>query len=109
MKESNELINYCLETAGEPLEFDSVIIQGIPGFDLSVLYKGETTVYEIERQNFSFMVSTVEVESNEIKKGDFFELIDNTFRYKFQLDRPPISDLMGYSELKVNFISKELI
>jgi len=104
-----EPILELLTTFGIPLDFNAFTVLGIPGFDTQVLYKGETTLYEVERQNFSFAVPTLDCRDNNIAVGMQFAMEDTAYRYSFEVDRPPIADLTGFSEIHVIFVAKRII
>ena len=102
----SEPIEIALQTCGQLLTFDQCEIYGIPGFSTQVLYKGEVTVYEVERQNFVFEVSTLDCYENDITTDMTFTMEDSTYSYTFQVDRPPVADLTGWSRLYVNYVSR---
>ena len=104
-----EPIAETLQTCGTLLTFSQFEIYGIPGFQTQVFYKGEQSVYEVERQDFAFQVSTSDCYENSITTDLTFYIEDETYRYYFSIDRPPISDLTGWSKLNVIFNSKELL
>jgi hypothetical protein len=104
-----EPIAETLELCGTKLYFDNFEIYGIPGFQTQVLYKGESTLYEVERQEFAFQVSTLDCYENSLIVDMTFYIEDTTYRYTFSLDRPPIPDLTGWSKLNVIFVSKEAL
>lgn len=105
----NEPIADLLLCFGVPLEFNAFTVLGISGFDTQVLYKGETTLYEVERQNFSFCVLTKDCRDNNIAVGMQFFMEDGSYRYTFEVDRPPIADLTGMSEIHVIFQARTII
>lgn len=104
-----EPITEALEICGTLLTFSQFEIYGIPGFQTQVLYKGESSIYEVERQEFAFQVSTADCSENSITVDLTFYIEDDTYRYYFSIDRPPVSDLSGWSKLNVIFNSKELL
>lgn len=104
-----EPISEALQTCGTILTFSQFEIYGIPGFQTQVLYRGESTVYEVERQDFSFQVATEDCYENVVTVDLTFYIEDNTYRYYFSIDRPPVSDLTGWSKLNVIFVSKEVL
>lgn len=103
-----EPIATALAHAGISLTFDSFDILGIPGFNTSILYKGEVSLYEVERQNFNFQISTVDAIENLVTIDSEFTIEDSGYLYRFKLDRPPTNDLTGWSKLNVNLISVSL-
>lgn len=102
----SEPITKALTLAGHTLEFSGFDIKGVVGFNLSILLRGEQTLYEIEKQNFSFQVSSIDVFDNEIVEGMEFTMEDSNSIYTFSVERPPIDDLTGWAELHVNYISR---
>lgn len=102
----SEPIALALQTCGTLLTFSQFEMYGIPGFETQVLYKGEVTVYEVERQNFSFQVSTLDCYENAVAVDMEFYIEDSTYAYTFKIDRPPIADLTGWSKLNVLYVSR---
>lgn len=102
-----EEISRCLAIAGVSLTFQNFEIQGIPGFETSMLYKGEPTMYEVEKQWFSFQIATADALENTIAIDDQFTMEDEAYIYTFSVTRTPIPDLTGWSKLHVDFLSKE--
>jgi len=100
-----EPITRALTIAGTTLTFNDFTIRGVVGFNLTVLYKGEQSLYEIEKQNFSFQIATSDVLDNEITMGLTFTAENSGYLYTFQLDRPPIPDVTGWSEIHTNLIT----
>ena len=98
-----------LDLVGISLEFNSGTIKGIPGFNLSILVKGEVSPYEVEKQNFTFQVATIDCVNFDIVLDSTFTMTDSVYLYTFKVDSNPISDLTGWSRLLVNYISKELV
>lgn len=104
-----EPIAETLQTCGTLLTFGQFELYGIPGFQTQVLYKGESSVYEVERQEFAFQVSTQDCYDNNVAVDMVFTIEDTTYRYYFSIDRPPIPDLTGWSKLNVIFNSREAL
>ena len=104
-----EPITEALEICGTLLTFSQFEIYGIPGFQTQVLYKGESSIYEVERQEFAIQVATVDCYTYSLAVDMLFTIEDDTYRYYYSIDRPPISDLTGWSKLNVIFNSKELL
>ena len=103
-----EPINKALTIAGIPLAFDSFDLMCFPGFNTSVLYKGEVSLYEVEKQNFVFQVSLEECLDKRIIIDTEFSMEDHGYKYTFKLDRPPIHDLTGWASLHCNLISVKI-
>ena len=101
-----EPITVALETCGTLLTFDQFEVYGIPGFQTQVFYKGEATLYEVDRQEYAFELSTADCFENEIKQDMVFYMEDETYSYKFIIDRPPVADLTGWSKINVNYQGK---
>lgn len=102
----SEDIATCLEIAGVTLSFASFDILGIPGFTTSMLYKGEPTMYEVEKQWIAFRIATADHVENEIKLDDYFTMEDTGYLYTFTVNRLPIPDFTGFSKLHADFLSK---
>jgi hypothetical protein len=101
-----EEISKCLSIAGITLTFDGFDILAIPGFESSMLYKGEATLYEVEKQWFAFQIATADVVENTIALDDQFTMEDTSYVYTFSVARLPIPDLTGFSKLHADFLSK---
>lgn len=104
-----EDIRTCLTIAGITLSFADFDILAIPGFETSMLYKGEATLYEVERQWFSFRIATLDTAENSINLDDQFTMEDDSFLYTFSVTRLPIPDLTGFSKLHADFLSKAIL
>lgn len=102
-----EPIEKALEIAGIYINFDNFNILAFPGFSVAVLYKNEVSVYEVEKQIFTFEVSTKSVRENSIDSGMKFYMTDDVYKYCFEIDRRPENDITGWSRLHCNYISKE--
>ena len=109
MKETPAQIQATLLAAGELLTFPTFTMYGLPGFDTSILIKGEYSSYEIERQNFSFEVSIADCKTHSVVMDNTFTMTDGSYTYSFKIDRPFIPDLTGWAHLAVNLISKTAI
>ena len=103
-----EPIDKALTIAGVDLVFPTFTIRGLPGFNVSVLYKQEVSVYEVEKQNFVFQISSLAARINNILIDNEFYMIETNANVKFifNLDKNPMSDLTGWSTLNCNLISK---
>ena len=101
-----EDISLCLEIAGTTIAFDDFELLAIPGFETSMLYKGEPTMYEVEKQWFSFRIATADHLDNTINLDDTFTMEDGSYEYTFSVNRLPIPDLTGFSKLHADFLSK---
>lgn len=102
-----EPIQKLLAIAGNTLEFEGFDILGILGFDVSILSSGETSLYEVQRQNFSVQVDTKDVIDNSIEKEMSFKVTNGERQYTLQLDRPPVDNLSGWSQLYCNLVETE--
>lgn len=103
-----EDVQLTLEIAGITLTFDKGEILGIPGFSIET-FASLDNGYEIERQSFSFQISTLDCADSEIQKDDSFTIEDLTYIYTFKVDKTPMPDLTGFTRLQANFVSKELL
>jgi hypothetical protein len=104
-----EDVTGTLDIVGTDLEFDAFTVKGIPGFSTSILVKGEVSLYEVEVQNFTFQVSTLDCINNDLVQDLLFTIADTSYSYTFKVDRPPINDLTGWSKLHANYVSKEAL
>lgn len=109
----NEPITAALELAGIELKFpkhkekfDETVITAIPGFDITKVYGGETSVYDIEKQDFIFTASTEECTAKNIITDRECTLDDGTYLYTFKLSRDPLNDLTGWSLLYLDLTNK---
>jgi len=98
----------ALEAFGHDLEFDSATIKGITEIELSIL-TGESTVYTVERQSFLFQCSLTDILENDITDHNIFVVTDGLYNYTFKLNRPPVSDLLGWCTLYADYLSKEVV
>jgi hypothetical protein len=96
-----------LNIAGVDIFFENFNIKCFPGFNISVLYKNEVSVYEVEKQNFTFQVSTEDYSRYNIKQDIEFYLSDSFYKHKFKLDRAGEHDLTGFTKLHANHIGRE--
>ena len=96
-----EPIDEIMDAVGEELTFLSFSIKGIPGFSLSALYSGETSVYTVEKTEFSFMVKTSDCATNSISDAMSFTYSDTTYTHTFLIEGKPKDDLTGWSKLHV--------
>lgn len=101
------IIQNTLNIAGKDLTFQGFSIKGIPGFELQTLYKGEESLYEVERQNFSFHISAADWAASQIDQDMTFTITDYAFVYTFNVDgiQP---DLNGWAFMKASYRSKVL-
>jgi hypothetical protein len=100
-----EDISTILKLVGQLMTFNQGDVLGIPGFQIETL-AGLDNNYEVERQAFTFQISTFDCVENQLRAGDIFTYDDTTYSYTFKLNRNPVSDLTGWSKLDVNLISK---
>ena len=101
MIESAEEIALSLSLAGEELEFPYFSIRGIPGEDIQLIQGYDALPYEAKK--FSFMVSSIDVEENEIKEEEtfFYRAHRQTFTMKVDaLSR----GLFGWTDLKCSVL-----
>ena len=103
-----EPIEQALHLAGVLLVFETTEILAIPVFEFQVLYKGEDSPYEIERQNFSFLVSTATVFDESIQDGNVFTMDDSVYNYSFTVERL-VPDMTGWTEMYCIFTGKESV
>lgn len=104
-----EPIAEILEKIGNDLMFPLFTIKGIPGFELVTLYKGETSLYEIEKQTFRFQVASADVVAKSVIDGNSFILTDGTYNHNFIVDRTPLPDLTGWSVMYANSVGRSLV
>jgi hypothetical protein len=99
------LIQNTLAIAGKDLTFSTGAIKGIPGFELQTLYKGEESLYEVERQNFCFHISAADWVASQIDVDMTFTITDLANVYTFNVEgiQP---DLNGWAFLKATYRSK---
>jgi len=102
----DEPISEVLLIAGIPLTFTGFELQGIPGFEISTLYKGEQSYYEVTKQDFNFQVESVEVVTNSITTDMVFTITDSAYVHTFKVSRPVVADLTGWSVLYADYQGK---
>jgi len=95
-----EPIADILELTGETLYSSSWEVKGILGFSTTIL-QGESTLYDVETQVFSIMLSTLDVEENSIKEDDVFSIEDNVYIHTFRIATTPIPNMQGWSRCSV--------
>ncbi len=105
--ETEELRQHMLQLAGEELSFADFIIYGYPGFSTTRLYDGEASLYHIDKMEFNFRITTLDGETNGIKKGDVFAISDGVYIFTFKLEADPLPDLTGFSKLQVVYKGRE--
>lgn len=98
-----------LEKVGDDLEFAAFTVKGIPGFELVTLYKGETSLYEVEKQTFRFQVASADVVANSIKDGDAFTLADDSYNHNFTVSKTPLPDVTGWSVMYADQVGRSLV
>ena len=101
-----EPITKLFSIAGINLVFENVTIKGVPRFDIVRLQALQSN-YEVEMEDISFDIATVD--GINLIVDSQFTVVDQIYRYTFSLDKLPIPDFTGFSKLKVNFVSKELL
>jgi len=99
-----EPIIFTLNKVGVDLIFSTFSIKGVPGFNTSLLYKGEQTLYNIESHNFSFQVSLKDVTTYNISIEQSFYILVESIKYIFKINQNPRSDLTGWCLLDVIII-----
>lgn len=94
MHETEAQRQIALQTAGYLLTFTGFTVYGIPGFSMSLLYNGERSVYGTDKQDFTFTLSALDVQTNSIARGSSFSMVDSASTYTF-LVTDVIPDLEG--------------
>jgi hypothetical protein len=110
MVESPEQILFVLDTCGEDIELDlaGVTIKAIPGH-LVYNIQNFDSVYDLEKQDLNFQISSTDFYTNEIDKGEKFTYIVPNYtskQYTFEIVSF-IEDFIGWVELKVKLIGVE--
>lgn len=100
-----EDIQMLFDLTGVDLEFENGTIKGLPNYLQETLYNG---TYKVEKQEFRFIISTLDCQETEIKVGDTFSFEDTTYILTFKVVNQPIHDLTGLSELICEYVSKEV-
>lgn len=95
-----EPIAEILELTGETLYGSSWEVKGILGFSTAIL-QGESTLYDVETQQFSIMLSTLDVEENGIKEDDVFSIEDTVYIHTFRVSNTPVPNMQGWSRCSV--------
>ena len=95
-----EPVQDILEAVGENLYFFGETIKGIPGFSLIVL-QADGNLYDVEKQQFSFMLSSLDVEQNYIVEDSIFTMDDSVYTYTFRVSSNPVPNLSGWSKCPV--------
>lgn len=89
-----------LELTGETLYGSSWEVKGVLGFSTAIL-QGESTLYDVETQQFSVMFNTLDVEENQIKEDDVFSIEDTVYIHTFRIVNTPVPNLQGWSRCSV--------
>ena len=95
-------ISQVLTRIGQDLIFSDFEIKGLPGFNIDKL--NEVT----EKQIFSVQIASQDVVDNNIVEGLEFTSELGAYNYTFKIISPPI-DMLGWSKLKLSFISREVL
>lgn len=106
MNESPAMMERALTLAGTVMSFDGFEIKGIVGFNLSMLYKGEQTLYGTETQNFSFQTTTTNVVNFDLAEDNLFTVTESGKTYRFKISRTPVDDITGWSEIHCDHIGE---
>lgn len=105
MIETAEDIQTTLDIAGEDLVFELGTIKGIPG---TLVYNVPSfdSPYDIEKQDFSFQISSNDFFAYVITKSTPFTYLLNNKVYNFEVTSYT-DDLVGWIELRCNLIKVE--
>jgi hypothetical protein len=95
-----EPIAEILELTGETLYSSSWAVKGILGFSTTIL-QGESTLYDVETQQFSIMLNTLDVKNNNIKEDDVFSIEDTVYIHTFRVSNTPVPNVQGWSRCSV--------
>lgn len=109
MVETEVIRQKILTLSGTALLFDSGTLYGFPGFSMSHLYNGESSVYVVENPQYSFTITTQDVVTYEVAIDAMFTMTDNVYEYEFKVDNTPLPFLDGWSKLEANLIGKTLL
>jgi hypothetical protein len=101
----DEPIADILELTGETLYGSSWEIKGILGFSTTIL-QGESTLYDVETQQFSIMLNTLDVEEYGIQEDDVFSIEDTVYIHTFRIINTPIPNMQGWSRCSVAWKGK---
>ena len=110
MIESQELIDRCLEQAGEELIFDEEFsLRGIPG-DVVYNVQSYDSPYDLDKQDFDFRVSRVKFQNPEyeLTVGSTFTYTMFATTYKFKITKI-IDDLTGWLQLDTSYLEKVVL
>ena len=99
-----EPIALGLSIAGVTLTFTSCTILAIPKLEI-FKFLGETSDYELHRQEISFQASVDDLAVNSIDVNQEFTLTDGTYTYTFGVFSI-IPDFTGFATLNATYISK---
>jgi len=102
MKETQEQVDVLLEAFGEPLKFTYGTVLGIPEQSVYSV-QGLSSIYDIQKQDFSFNISYKDFYIYSLKEKDTFIYTLGSTYFIFEI----ISyshDLLNWTSLKVNLI-----
>lgn len=91
-----------LAVAGEELEFEGDTIMGIPGH-LVYNVQGYDSIYDIEKQDFSFQILQEDFVELDLKKGDSFIYSTTVKAFTFEIVTYT-DDIIGWVELNVKLV-----
>lgn len=101
-----EPLQALFQQVGTELTFASNSIFGLVGFLNDTLYSPE---YEVNAQNFNFVVTTLDCNETNIQVDDTFIFEDTTYLFTFKVKTQPIHDLTGVSEFFASYVTKVAI
>ena len=101
-----EPLRETIDLLGIDLFFPTFDLKALPGYTSTMMYKGETSLYEVRKMLFSFMILTSDVAENNIKEGDAFTLEDGTYLHTFKCSNTPVPDMTGWSNLMATWEGK---
>jgi len=102
MLESQEQIELTLDLCGEDIVFPSVTLKGIPGHVVGNVQNFDS-VYDIDKQDLYWQMSSKQILSNWIKEKDSFKYSLNGKSYTFEI-LSIIDDLLGWVEVRVKVL-----
>jgi hypothetical protein len=98
-----EDIQILMDTMGTEFTFSTTSMMGLVNYLPETLYNG---TYKVEKQDFRFIITTVDCLENSVSIGQIFSFEDQAYIYTFKVVNDPIHDLTGCTELICEYVSK---
>lgn len=102
-QETPEQIKLALDTAGVSLYFNGNEVKAIPGQRIALMADYHS-IYDVEKQNYTFQLSTQDIVTHVIEHDTPFSYITDTHQYDFEV-RSPKPDMTGWTKIDADLIT----